>query len=121
MDLKNSGHATDENIILFSRFDCLKYVSLYCLSNVEILCENYNCESNYWLITLRLTGDNVERLRNDILNDSHKQKIFLRPSWILLNELPMYKNSFCADISEAKNQSKRLINLPSSPKQLDDL
>ncbi len=90
------------------------------LKNVEIISEINNCESNYWLITLRLIGDNVERFRNDILNDSHKQKIFLRPSWILLNELPMYKNSFCADITEAKNQSKRLINLPSSPKLLDN-
>ena len=52
---------------------------------------------------------------------AHNLKIFLRPSWILLNELPMYKSAFCGDLTEAKNQSKRLINLPSSPHLLDDL
>ena len=90
------------------------------LKSVEIINERNNCESNYWLITLRLSGENVKMLRDDILNNAHKLKIFLRPSWILLNELPMYKSSFCGDITEAKNQSKRLINLPSSPHLLDD-
>ena len=90
------------------------------LENVEILSERKNCESNYWLVTLRLSGDNIELLRDEILNNAHQLKIFLRPSWILLNELPMYKNAFCGDITEAKNQSNRLINLPSSPHLLDD-
>ena len=58
---------------------------------------------------------------NGDISIAHKLKIFLRPSWILLNELPMYKSAFCGDITEAKNQSKRLINLPSSPHLLDDL
>ena len=65
--------------------------------------------------------ENVDSLRDEILQDAHKLKIFLRPSWILLNELPMYKNVFCGDITEAKYQSKRLINLPSSPHLLNDL
>lgn len=90
------------------------------LKSVEIISETTNCESNYWLVTLRLIEDNVVSLRDEILNKAHKLKIFLRPSWILLNELPMYKSSFCGDITEAKNQSKRLINLPSSPHLLDD-
>ena len=36
-----------------------------------------------------------------------------------INE-PVGVATFSADISEAKNQSKRLINLPSSPQLLDD-
>ena len=91
------------------------------LNNVEIICESTNCESNYWLITLRLIGENVESLRDEVLNNANKLKIFLRPSWILLNELPMYKSAFSGDITEAKNQSKRLINLPSSPHLLEGL
>ena len=90
------------------------------LKSVEIISERHNSESNYWLITLRLSGDNIELLRYEILNNAHQLKIFLRPSWILLNELPMYKNAFCGDITEAKNKSKRLINLPSSPHLFDD-
>ena len=85
---------------------------------MEIINESKNCESNYWLITLRLIGENVEELKEEILYNAHKLKIFLRPSWILLNELPMYKSAFSGEIKEAKNQSKRLINLPSSPQLL---
>ena len=64
---------------------------------------------------MRLIGENVEQLRENIIMEAHKSKIFLRPSWILLNKLPMYENSEHGDLVEAENQSNRLINLPSSP------
>tara|TARA_B100000242_G_scaffold236029_1_gene175926 strand:+ start:401 stop:1591 length:1191 start_codon:yes stop_codon:yes gene_type:complete len=89
------------------------------LDNIEILEEGINCESNYWLSTIRILGDQPEILRNEILSCAHSSKIFLRPSWTLINELPMYKDSVSADLSEAYNQSKRLINLPSSPQLID--
>ena len=85
------------------------------LNQVEILNEDINCESNYWLNTMRIAGEGAESLRNQILTNAHKSKIFLRPSWKLLNKLTMYKNSQRGDLSEAYYQSKRLINLPSSP------
>ncbi len=85
------------------------------IKDAEIIKEAENCQSNYWLITLRLNGKNIENFRNNILTEAHKLKIFLRPSWILLNELPMYKKCYCGDLKEAKSQSKRLLNLPSSP------
>ena len=85
------------------------------VKDAEIIKEAEDCQSNYWLITLRLKGKNIENLRNNILKEAHKLKIYIRPSWILLNELPMYKNCNCGDLTEAKSQSKRLLNLPSSP------
>ncbi len=91
------------------------------LENVEIIKESKNCQSNYWLITMRLHGNNVEKLRDQVLYEAHKSKIYLRPCWELLNQLPMYKKSICGDLSEAINQSKRLINLPSSPQLLINL
>ena len=84
-------------------------------SGAEILKESKNCESNYWLITLRLLGNNPKKIREKILSDAHASKIFLRPSWKLLNELPMYRKSQCGDLFQSYNQSERLINLPSSP------
>lgn len=93
-----------------------KYIEYFRnIENVEIIKEANKSFSNYWLITMRLKGDNAEMLREKILKDSHESKIFLRPSWILLNELPMYKNASFGDLSEAQNQSMRLLNLPSSP------
>ncbi len=88
------------------------------IKDVEILNETENTNSNYWLITLRLLSNNSEKLRNQILSEAHKLKIFLRPSWILLNKLPMYKKSYSGDLSQAIYQSTRLINLPSSPQLL---
>ena len=85
------------------------------INQVEIINESEKCFSYYWLITMRLLGENIEQFRNDILTEAHKSKIFLRPSWILLNKLPMYREAISGDLSEANYQSKRLINLPSSP------
>ena len=90
------------------------------LHNIEIMEETENNFSNYWLITMRINSDNPQELREKILNESHNSKIYLRPSWKLLNELPMYKKNPCGDLSEAINQSKRLINLPSSPQLILD-
>ena len=91
------------------------------LKEVEILEESKNSESNYWLITLRLKGSNHNSLKNEILRYAHKLKIYLRPSWILLNKLPMYENAESGDLMEANNQSNRLINLPSSPQLVSKL
>lgn len=89
------------------------------IEEVEIIDEDVNCKSNYWLVTMRLKGKNTLKFRDEILQDAHNLKIFLRPSWILLNHLPMYKESYMGDLTEALNQSKRLINLPSSPQLIN--
>lgn len=91
------------------------------IKDVEILKENENCISNYWLITMRLKGENPEKLKEKILKESHSSKIFLRPSWKLLSDLPMYKNVPFGNLSVAQNQSKRLINLPSSPELINKI
>ena len=69
---------------------------------------------------MRLLGKNIDEFRDHIIMEAHKSNIFLRPSWVLLNKLPMYKKSFAGDLSEANNQSKRLINLPSSPQLVNN-
>ena len=89
------------------------------LNDIEIIEEPKNTISNYWLITMRIKSVNPEQLKQDILNLSHLSKIYLRPSWKLLSELNIFKKSPHGDLSEANNQSKRLINLPSSPQILD--
>ena len=63
------------------------------IEEVEIMKETKNSISNYWLITIRLNTKNPAKLRHEILHNSHISNIFLRPSWTLLNQLPMYKNS----------------------------
>ncbi len=89
----------------------------------EIIKTQEDVFCNNWLITLRLKNRDeevIKQLRNNLLSKALKEGLFLRPAWKLLSYLPMYKNSPSGDISVAKFENKRIINLPSSP-QLDDL
>ena len=79
------------------------------IPEIEVLEEDTKSESNYWLNTIRILGNEPQKLRNEILSFAHSSKIFLRPSWTLINQLPMYENSQFGDLSESYNQSKRLI------------
>ena len=93
-----------------------KYIDIFNdIEELEIMQETKNSKSNYWLTTLRLSTENPEKLKEQILKTAYSSRIFLRPSWKLLSELPMYSSCQSGDLKEALNQSKRLINLPSSP------
>ncbi len=85
------------------------------IADIEVIEENTKSESNYWLSTIRILGKEPQKLRDEIISFAHSSKIFVRPSWTLINKLPMYEKSQFGDLTESYNQSKRLINLPSSP------
>ena len=90
------------------------------LDQCEIISERESSRSNYWLITLRLNMENHKIIRDQLLNEAYNSKIFIRPVWKLLSELPMYENCQKSQLIEAKYQSQRLINLPSSPQLFED-
>ena len=93
-----------------------KYVKAFdSLQDYEILEETSGSKSNYWLVTLRLLSNESEDLKNKIISEAHKSNLFLRPAWIPLNKLPMYKHQPSDDLFVCEEQIKRLINLPSSP------
>ena len=73
--------------------------------------EPASCRSNFWLNAIFLK-DAVER--DQFLTEAYEQKIFCRPAWHLMCELPMYKGSQTDDLSESKNVRQRLVNIPSS-------
>ncbi len=111
-----------EEKIIQKRILHSKYKNIFeDLKELEIISESKNTESNYWLVTLRLLCKNPEKIREKILQDAHESKIFIRPSWDLLNQLPMYKKSPSGELKEAINQSNRLINLPSSPQLIKNI
>jgi aminotransferase in exopolysaccharide biosynthesis len=95
--------------ILFKRylrvFNKIKGISLYK--------EPKNANSNYWLQTLILNGNNVN-LKNKILKESHKKLIYARPVWRLISELKPYKKKQKMNLSGAKEIYNKIINLPSS-------
>ena len=91
------------------------------LEQVELVAEPAGCRSNHWLITLRFTSadsQEAERLREELLHAAHSAGLLLRPVWKLLHQLPMYVSAPRGALPVAEDQSKRLVNLPSSPQLL---
>lgn len=73
--------------------------------------EPENSQSNYWLNCLLF--DNLDQ-RNKFLQFSNEKGVMTRPAWTLMNNLPMYKNSYKLKLLNAEYISDRLVNLPSS-------
>ena len=91
------------------------------LEQVELVPEPAACRSNHWLITLRFTSTDsqeAERLREELLHAAHSAGLLLRPVWKMLHQLPMYVSAPRGALPVAEDQSKRLVNLPSSPQLL---
>ena len=96
-------------------------IVLESLVGVELVAEPTLCRSNHWLITLRLTSTDqkeVERHRLELLEAAHAVGLLLRPIWKPLHQLPMYLSAPRGALPVAEDQSKRLVNLPSSPQLL---
>ena len=94
----------------------LKYRKAFTeISEVDLIHEPANSESNYWLNTLRLRRTSETQLIQ-ILEATNSVKITTRPVWKLISELGIYPTLEMMDLSIAKELSQTLINLPSSPK-----
>jgi aminotransferase in exopolysaccharide biosynthesis len=83
------------------------------LQGVTLMNEPENCQSNYWLQTLLLDVDQSNQ-RDDVLAVTNANKFMTRPAWILMEELPPFKDCPSMDLPMAIALSKRLINIPSS-------
>ncbi|HBB52375.1 MAG TPA: aminotransferase DegT [Legionellales bacterium] len=77
--------------------------------------EPLHTQSNYWLNTVRLQSINMD-LRNTLIESAIQNDFYCRPTWTLLNQLPMYLNHPSAPLPVAQNLEASLICLPSSVK-----
>jgi len=88
----------------------LDYQACLAGSGLTFITEPTGCRSNYWLNAV-LCSDTQER--QALLEQSHQVGIMMRPVWRLMNQLPMYRQAPCGDISEALWLADHLVNLPS--------
>lgn len=79
----------------------------------ELLSDNNDSNSNHWLNTLLVKKD-ID-IRDKIFTSLMKNKIGCRPTWKLLNKLPMYKSCPKDKLNVANELEKKIITLPSSP------
>ena len=73
--------------------------------------EPKHCKSNYWLNVIILKNKSI---RDQFLKKLNSNGIMTRPAWILMNKLPMFKNTQCDNLKNAKWLCDRIVNIPSS-------
>lgn len=85
------------------------------IEGVKLYTEKKFSKSNYWLQTIIL-DQKKSHLKNKLIKEGHKKKIYMRPAWKLITELKPYKKKQKMNLSGAQNIYKTVINLPSSQK-----
>lgn len=86
-----------------------EYTAFFQENNIPHL--EFNTTDNYWLNTILLENKTE---RNEFLQFAHDNKIFARPIWNLLNELPYLNHYQTDDLTNSRFLSDRAVNLPSS-------
>ncbi len=87
------------------------YKTFFTSIGIQFVVEPENSTSNYWLNAI-LLKDRQER--NDFLEYTNNKGIMTRPSWELMNRLPMFKDAQCGDLNNAEWIADRLVNISSS-------
>ena len=78
---------------------------------LEFITEPPNAQSNYWLNCILL---NSKDERDAFLKYTNDMGVMTRPTWKLINELPVFNDCQTDDVKNANIFHDRLINLPSS-------
>jgi dTDP-4-amino-4,6-dideoxygalactose transaminase len=87
------------------------YADFFKDSSYTFIQETSDAYSNYWLNSI-LVNDREER--DALLDYANEQGIMARPAWQVLHHLPMYKDCFKTDLTNAEWLEQRIVHLPSS-------
>lgn len=89
------------------------------VSGVTLFVERSGTRANYWLQTLVLDPAFAGQ-RDAILGATNAAGQMTRPVWQLLNTLPMYSACEAMKLPVSEDLAQRIINLPSSPRLVQD-
>lgn len=84
------------------------------IKGVRFLDEPAGCKSNFWLNAFLLDEPDVVQ-RDALLAALNGAGFMARPTWVLLNKLPMYTQCPSAPLPNGERIEASLINIPSSP------
>ena len=88
-----------------------KYKEFFKKSDIMFVTELENSKSNYWLNTIILK----DRQQRDLLLDEANSKgVMVRPIWVLMNKLSIFKNAQNGDLTNTEWLEQRVVNIPSS-------
>ena len=83
------------------------------IEGLEFVIEPQDAKSNYWLNAITLTD---KETRDEFLKYTNSNGVMTRPAWILMNELPGFKDCQVGEIPNSRDLADRLVNIPSSVK-----
>ena len=79
--------------------------------NLKLIRNSKKIKSNFWIQAIIL---NNAKLRDSIIKECYKNKIYIKPIWRPLHKSSYLKKSFCQkDLTNTNFLEKRLIGLPS--------
>ena len=87
------------------------YESFFSGADIKFIKEPKDSKSNYWLNAIILKD---KKQRNLFLDETNSASVMTRPTWVLMNKLPMFKEAQCADLTNAEWLEERVVNIPSS-------
>jgi len=87
------------------------YKEFFSATNFIFVDELAEASSNYWLNALILED---KQARDVFLKELNEAGVMSRPVWRLMNELAMFHDCQCSDLSNAQWLEERVVNIPSS-------
>ena len=88
-----------------------KYKKFFKNMEIKFFTEPSNSKSNYWLNSVIL--ERIDQ-KNSFLETTNNNGIMTRPIWTLMNNLEMYKDYQCGELTNSKWLQERIVNIPSS-------
>jgi len=88
-----------------------KYKEFFKKSDIVFVTELENSKSNYWLNTIILKDG---QQRDLLLDEANSKGVMVRPIWVLMNKLPIFKNTQNGDLTNSEWLEQRVVNIPSS-------
>ena len=101
------------DLLADKRDTALKYKEFFADSDIIFVEERKNTKVNYWLNAIILSDVSS---RDRFLEETNENGVMTRPIWKLMNELAMYKDNQCSDLSNSKWLEERVVNIPSGVK-----
>ncbi len=89
-----------------------QYRAYFSRTNIKYLTGGSESNPNYWLNAILLES---KEYRDAFLMITNRHNVMTRPAWELMTNLPMYRDCFKMDISNAQHIADRLVNIPSTP------
>ena len=100
-----------ESFLISKRGIAMEYKDFIKDKSYEFFEEPANCQSNYWLNSIKLRN---KKERDLFLHETNSNGVTTRPIWTLMNKLNMFQGFQCGDLDNAELLQQRVVNIPSS-------